>query len=196
VISQDAKDVPCEGCPGSVRPAPNVSINHHQIDTKSILDGLPDGTTKELQELKDVVYSKIWSVDVGKFAEGHLAQIVETVPGNLDRISSHADGSLEYEKGLDDFEPPSPIDGYERDSENLWLFRPLWESCTWRHYTTMFKQKCQCIDVLAKCSVSGHWVKYEDCLKCQSRLPILNQPFPKKKTRATLRLPDLNRSSK
>jgi hypothetical protein len=188
----------CKGCPEGVYPsAPSTPLHNKIVDPSEIHKGLPEGTSGEpLPELEGVIYSQIWGVDQGAFAEGHLVQIALTIPEGSKVLGSHVDGTIEYEKGPDDFEPPSPIDGFKRDPENKWLFRPLWESCSWRHYTTMLKTKCQCIDVLAKCSVTGHWVRYEDCLKCKSRLPIPNFTMPEAKTRATLRLPDLDRNSK
>ena len=189
----------CKGCPEGVYPsAPSTPLPSQTMDVEELLAGLPEGTSGEpLPELEGVLQSKTWAVDQGVFAEGHLLQIIMTIPGEPKWIGSHVDGSIEYHgKRLDDIMPPSPIDGYKRDPENKWLFRPLWESCSWRQYTTILKTKCQCIDVLAKCSANRHWVKYEDCLKCKSRLPIPKYMVPIKKTRASLRLPDLDRNSK
>jgi hypothetical protein len=199
MTSQNAQDARgCQGCPEGVYPsAPSTPLSSVTSDYKELLAGLPEGTTNEpLPELEGVIYSQVWAIDQGMFTEGHLVQIVLTIPGRPKHIGCHSDGSIEYKKGPDDFEPPSPINGFKRDPENKWLFRPLWESCTWRHYTTMLKTKCQCIDVLAKCSANEHWVRYEDCLECKSRLPIPNYTSPILKTRANLRLPDLDQSSK
>jgi hypothetical protein len=191
-------DKPCAGCPEGAYPsAPKTPIGSPVMSPKEILEGLPSGTSNNpLPELEGVLYSKVWAVDQGMFAEGHLIQIVLTIPEGSRLIGSRPDGSIEYKKEAGDFEPPTSLDGYERDSENQWLFKPLWESCSWRHYTTMLKTKCQCIDVLAKCTVNGHWVRYEDCLRCKSRLPIARYTPPKKKTRASLLLPDLDHNSK
>jgi hypothetical protein len=192
----DAND--CQGCPeGEYPSAPSTPLKSQMTDPKELFAGLPGETTSEpLPELEGVIYSEIFAVDQGMFAEGHLVQVVLTIPGQPEHIRCHPDGAIEYKKGVDDFEPPTPLDGFRRDPENLWLFRPLWESCSWRHYTTMLKTKCQCIDVLAKCSVNGHRVKYKDCLRCRSRLPIPNYTVPEEKTRASLRFPNLDRNSK
>ncbi len=184
----------CEGCPDVPYPSMPKGVSPTQ---KDILRGLPDGTSNNpLPEHPDVVYSEFWGAYMGGSPESHLVNIILLMPEGFDRIRVHPDGSLEYEKKLDDFEPPSPIDGYECDPENQWLFKPLWQSCSWRNYKVALKKKCQCIDVLAKCTVNFHWIKFEDCLRCTARLPIESPKKPVKKTLKSLRLPNLDRSSK
>jgi len=188
----------CKGCPDSVYPStpdvPKGVVPSHE----DVIKGLPSGTSDDpLPDLSDVMYSEVWGVYTGGPPETHLVGNVMLFPEELSgQLQMHADGSIEYEKGLDSFEPPSPINGYERDSENRWLFKPLWESCTWRHYKVAYKKKCQCIDILAKCAINMHWVTFEDCQKCRARLPIKAMKKPVPKTIQTLRHPDLDRSSK
>ncbi len=183
----------CKNCPDEIIP----DVGTIPDNANEAFAGLPKGTFKgELPELPGVVYSRVWSVDQGLFAEGHLVQIFFTIPEGFDRMIVHPDGSLEYKKGLDDFEPPNPIDGFRRDTKNQWLFRPIWKSCAWRQYTTALKTKCQCIDVLARCAVNDHWVKYKDCLRCTSRCSLGSFKAPVKKTRQNLRLPDLDHTPK
>jgi len=163
---------------------------------EDILARLPQGTSNEpLPELPGLTYSHIWGVHLGGGPEDHLVSVILTIPKGFDRVFAHPDGSLEYKK-LDGFEPPSPLDGYRRDSKNPLLFKPLWMSCAMRYYGVVVKEKCKCIDVIAKCSINMHWVQYEDCLKCQARLPIKSPEKPVKKTRQNLRLPNLGCNSK
>ena len=133
---------------------------------------------------------------MGGSAESHLINIILLMPEGFNRIRVHPDGSLEYKKDSTAFEPPSPINGYERDPENQWFFKPLWESCTWRQYKIAYKKKCQCIDIIAKCAVNLHWVTFEDCQKCRARIPIKVLEKPVRKTIQSLRLPDLDHNSK
>jgi hypothetical protein len=198
MTSRPATDAPCEGCPDvPYPPAPDIPKNRSP-NRDEILKRLPQGTSGDpLPEKPELTYNHVWGVYLGGTPEDHLVSVIFVIPEGFDRIIAHPDGSLEYtKKGLDGFEPPSPINGYERDTKNPWLFRPLWESCVMRHYGIVVKEKCQCIDVIAKCSVNAHWVRYEDCLKCEARLPIKSPMIPVHKTRATLRLPTLGRSSK
>jgi len=197
MTSRDVNDVKCRTCPDTPYPsAPDnpVGVVPTIDDT---LEGLPDGTVGgPLPDVPGIKYCDTWGVHTGGFAEDHLVSILFATPEGIDRFGIHPDGSIEYEKGLDDFEPPSPIDGYERDPENHWFFKPLWESCAWRHYKVALKEACQCIDVLAMCTANRHWVRYKDCLRCKCRLPIRNRPTIKHKTIQSLRLPDLDHSSK
>lgn len=165
---------------------------------EDIIRGLPDGTSNApLPDLSDVTYSEAWGVYVGGPPETHLVGIIMLFPEELSgQILMRTDGSIEYKKDPAAFEPPSPINGYKRDSENQWLFKPLWESCTWRHYKVAYKKRCQCIDILAKCAVNMHWVTFEDCQKCLARIPIKTVKKPVPKTRQSLRLPDLDRNSR
>lgn len=188
---------PCKGCPDSVYPsAPQVDARKIPtlVDT---LEGLPDGTYDgPLLAKEGVKYCDVWAVPVGNYFEDQLVSIIFAIPEGIDRIGVHPDGSIEYtKKGPDDWESPSPIDGYERDQENKWLFRPVWESCTWRHFRVALKEACQCINVLARCTANHHWVTYKDCLRCKCRLPMRTRPLIEVKTVKTLRLPDLDRNS-
>ncbi len=196
MTSQNAGDVPCKGCPDSVYPTaldvPEGIIPSHQ----DVLKGLPGGTSNDpLPDLPDITYSDIWGVYIGGPPETHLVGNVMLFPEELSELLMHPDGSIEYKKRLDDWEPPSPIEGYERDLENQWLFHPLWESCTRRQYKVAYKKKCRCIDLIAMCSVNLHWVKFENCQKCQVRIPIKTIEKPVRKTIHTLRCPDLDHSS-
>lgn len=197
MISQDAGDAPCKGCPDSVYP-PAPDVPKGVIPSyEDVVKCLPGGTSDApLPDLLDVVYSDAWGVYIGGPPETHLIGNVMLFPKELSELLMHSDGSIEYKKGSTAFEPPSPIEGYERDSENQWLFKPLWESCTWRHYKVAYKKKCRCIDLIARCTVNMHWVRFEDCQKCQARIPIRVIEKPVRKTIHTLRLPDLDHNSK
>ena len=89
-----------------------------------------------------------WVVYTGGTHQRHLAMMRHTLSPGYDRVTFHDDGSIEYRKGPDDWEPPSPIEGYERDPKNPLFFRPLWKSCTWRMYGTEVMAACQCLQVL------------------------------------------------
>jgi hypothetical protein len=196
MTSRSADDAPCKGCPDlPYPPAPEVPVGMVP-NLEDTYKGLPEGTTSELKLPEGVITSGVWAVHQGFHAEDHLAQIYMTLPEGFTRVDIYGDGSIEYKKKPDDFESPGPIDGYVRDPENPFLFRPLWESCEWRYYTTVLKVNCQCIDVIARCSVNSHWVRYADCIQCKCRLPIKKRPNPVLKTRQNLRLPDLDRNSK
>ena len=197
MTSQNVGDAPCKGCPDSAYPpAPDVpkgTIPSHE----DVIKGLPGGTSDApLPDLSDVVYSDAWGVYIDGPPETHLIGNVMLFPEELPGLQMHPDGSIEYKKDPEAFEPPSPINGYERASENQWLFRPLWESCMWRHYKVAYKKKCRCIDLIARCTVNMHWVRFEDCQKCQARIPIKVIEKPVRKTIQTLRHPDLDRNSK
>lgn len=198
MTSQDVGDAPCKGCPDSVYP-PTPHVPAGVVPTyEDAIQGLPDGTSDDpLPDLSDVVYSEVWGVYIGGPPETHLIGNIMLFPKELSgRILMHADGSIEYGKRLDGWEPPSPINGYERDPENQWLFKPLWESCVWRHYKVAYKKRCQCIDIIARCSINSHWVTFEDCQRCRARIPIKQTLKPVHKTINTLRLPEVGRSSK
>jgi hypothetical protein len=126
-----------------------------------------------------------WVVYTGGTPERHLAMMQHTLPEGYTRAKFLSDGSIEYEKGPDDWEPPSPIEGYERDAENQWLFRPLWKSCQLRMYGTVVKEACECIQVHAVCShpevrLDDHGeVNYDVCKECPHRMPIQELIVPK-----------------
>lgn len=127
-----------------------------------------------------------WVVFTGGEPEQHLAMMQYTLPEDYTRGKFLPDGSIQYEKGLDDWEPPSPVEGYKRDTEDPWLFRPLWKSCQLRMYSTVVKESCRCIQVRAACNhpetpieVSGN-VTLEVCEACQHREPIRKRLAPKR----------------
>lgn len=183
----------CKGCPDV--PYPSIELPRDTSLTQIGIEGLP-GITNEPPNLQEgLTHTKIWSIYTGGSAEDHLIGILLTLPENFKRIQIHLDGALEYEKGLGDWEPPSPIDGYSCDSKNKWLFRPLWKSCKWRQYSTVVKDKCQCIEVIAKCTLGFNWVKFENCQQCEARMPIEPRYIFKRKTIENLHLPDFDRNS-
>ena len=130
-----------------------------------------------------------WVVYTGGTHERHLAMMRHTLPPDYDRVTIHDDGSIEYKRVPDDWEPPSPIEGYQRDPNNPLSFRPLWKSCQWRMYGTKVKETCQCIQVLPACShpatvLSAHGlVEFDTCKHCPNRKPI---PTPKLPARRPL----------
>jgi hypothetical protein len=110
--------------------------------------------------------------------EIHLAMMQHTLPPSYSRAHFLPDGSIQYTKGPDDWEPPSPIEGYERDAENPWFFRPLWKSCQLRMFGTEIKEACECIQVVTICNhpeteLDGHGeVTFAMCEECPHRESI------------------------
>jgi hypothetical protein len=119
-----------------------------------------------------------WVIYTGGPPERHLSMMQHTLPKDYTRGRFLPDGSLQYENGPDGWEPPSPVEGYERDAEDAWLFRPLWKSCQLRMYGTVIKESCECIQVLAVCShpetkLNEHGeVTFDMCETCPWRSPI------------------------
>ena len=159
----------CEGCPESRRTPTNRGA-------------APEAPGRTLRPS-----GQGWVVWTGGPPEAHLASLSFVLPPGMLHVRIHPDGSIEYEKGLDDWEPPSPIDGYERDAVNQRLYRPLWKSCQCRYFSVKVKEACQCLDVIAKCGhpqaeVVDEFVKCWLCNQCEDRVAI-PQPFvPKRKT--------------
>jgi hypothetical protein len=127
-----------------------------------------------------------WVLYTGGPPERHLAMMQHTLPDGYQYGRFLPDGSIQYEKGPDGWEPPSPIEGYERDAEDQWFFRPLWESCQLRMYGTVVKEACECIQVLTVCShpetkLNEHGeVTFAMCQSCPRRVPILVPITPKR----------------
>jgi len=113
-----------------------------------------------------------WVVYSGGSHENHLAMMRFTLPPGYGRVTFHDDGSIEYQRGPDDWEPPRPIDGYVLDGENSWLFRPVWTPCALRMHSTVLHESCQCIDVIAFCMRSQKMVTSEKCDSCEQRVPV------------------------
>ena len=129
-----------------------------------------------------------WVVWTGGPPEAHLASLCFILPPGMLHVRIHPDGSIEYiGTGPDDWEPPSPIDGYERDAVNQRLYRPLWKSCQYRYFSVIVKEKCQCLEVIAKCgnpqaANANELVKCGLCNQCGDRVAIPQSLVPKRKT--------------
>lgn len=129
-----------------------------------------------------------WVTWTGGPPEAHLAALAFVLPHGLVHIRIHPDGSIEYiGERPDDWEPPSPIDGYERDAENPKLFRPLWKSCQHRYFSVVVKDACHCLNVVAECGrpelkTADKSVDCQACNLCEHRLSIPELQRPKKKT--------------
>ena len=121
-------------------------------------------------------------VYTGGSPEQHLSAMQYTLPEDFDRVEFLADGSIRYHPG--DWEPPKPIEGYGQDQHNPLLFRPLWQSCQMRLYGTSISEGCNCLQVYVICNHphvenegSGR-VTFEQCEKCDHRVPIYIKPPP------------------
>lgn len=160
----------CDGCPQSHQTPPNGGV-------------ASEAPGRRLRPL-----GQGWVSFTGGPPESHLATLAHVLPADTIHVVIHADGSIEYdEKRPGGWEPPSPIDGFERDEKNPRLFRPLWRSCQLRSFSLVVKENCQCLDVIAKCGNPraanvDEIVKHTDCVQCEHRLSILVPPKPKKKT--------------
>lgn len=126
-----------------------------------------------------------WVIYTGGPPERHLSMMQHTLPDGYVRARFLPDGCIKYEKGPDDWEPPSSIEGYERDAKDPWLFHPRWESCQLRMYGTVVRDACECIQVLAVCShseveLNDHGeVTFDECQDCPFCTPIPSPVLPK-----------------
>ncbi len=160
----------CEDCP-KPRQSPSVGVV------------APEAQGRPLRAL-----GQGWIAWTGGPPEAHLASLCFALPPGMLHVRVHPDGSIEYiGKRLDDWEPPSPIDGYERDAVNQRLYRPLWKSCQRRYFSVKTKEACQCLDVIAKCgnpqaAVVDELVKCWLCNQCEDRVSIPQLSVPKRKT--------------
>jgi hypothetical protein len=82
-----------------------------------------------------------------------------------------ADGSLVYPKK--GFEPPPPVEGYERDKGNAWRFIPLWPDCQTRVRMLKMK-KCGAYNVImactnTQCEHNQNQVTLQICQSCPLR---------------------------
>lgn len=88
------------------------------------------------------------------------------------------DGSLVYPKK--GFEPPPPIEGYERDKGNKWRFIPLWPDCKTRARMLQLK-KCGAYSVTMvctnqECPLLQQGLGIQDCNNCRFRQPTKDNP--------------------
>jgi len=82
-----------------------------------------------------------------------------------------SDGSVIYPKK--GWEPPPPLEGYDRDPGNAWRFLPLWPACKHRSQIIGVKP-CGALRIVARCMCSScplfkSEVKLADCSACQLR---------------------------
>ena len=134
---------------------------------------------------KRPVTSQGWVVYTGGPEKIHLASLTHVIPDIYDRVTVDADGLIVYANRPDDWEPPSPIDGYTQDGR---VFTPQWKSCIWRAYSVLVKPVCNCLDVIAQCNnpqadTFCEMVKCAVCDQCVDRVAIPGpRPRPKRKT--------------
>ena len=137
---------------------------------------------------KRPVTSQGWVVYTGGPEKIHLASLTHVIPDNYDRVIVSDSGTIIYKNKPDDWEPPSPIDGFIQEAGNPLIFYPLWKSCIWRAYSVLVKPGCNCLDVIARCNhpkadAFCKMVKCAVCDQCAERVAIPDpQPRPKRKT--------------
>ena len=68
------------------------------------------------------------------------------------KVRFEPDGSIVYEKGEGEWEPPRPINGYVRDPNNAWRFLPLWLPCSLRHASAVRLVNCGCVEIIMRCN--------------------------------------------
>lgn len=88
----------------------------------------------------------------------------------------HDDGSIEYPQRGDELDVPPDINGYKRDLDNPWLFRPLWNDCKFRLQGTKLIGGCGALEVVMVCQhgQSNHYLKElqsKHCDMCRVRKP-------------------------
>ena len=94
---------------------------------------------------------------------------------NRDRqVCFEPDGSIVYEKGEGEWEPPRPINGYIRDASNAWRFSPLWLPCSLRHASAVRLVNCGCVEIIMRCNnpackLFADRVNYAACQTCPHR---------------------------
>lgn len=90
---------------------------------------------------------------------------------SFERPRIFADGIVSYPKK--GWEPPPPIEGYRRKSENArsadaWTFVPEWPACV--HRTIEYVEKpCGAINVVARCKMYPDPVFFPFCQSCGRR---------------------------
>ena len=137
-----------------------------------------------------------WVLYTGGPPEAHLSMMQHTLPDDYTYGRFLPDGSILYDQRPDDWEPPSLVEGYERDGQDSWSFHPLWESCQLRMYRTEIKKQCRCIQVFVMCihpeaTLNDHGEgTYEGCKGCPHRVPI---PVPFVPKRAEIPAPFTSR---
>jgi len=137
---------------------------------------------------KQPVTSQGWVVYTGGAPNVHLAGIANVIPDDYDRVIVDDSGGIIYKNKPDDWEPPSPIDGYIQETGNPLIFYPLWKSCKWRAYSAIVKSACNCLEVIARCNQPQaetfcQLVKCAVCDQCVERIAIPElPPRPKRKT--------------
>ncbi len=149
---------PCNDCP-------------NQSETVESEPGIPAADIPKKPAKGLVIYT-------GGLPEHHLSMMQHTLPPDYTYGRFLPDGSILYDQRLGDWEPPSLVEGYERDGQDSWSFHPLWESCKLRMYGTEIKENCKCIQVISLCNhpevkPNDHGeVTYEMCQGCTHRTPI------------------------
>lgn len=81
---------------------------------------------------------------------------------SFSRARMLSDGSIVYPKK--GFEPPPPIEGYERDPGDPWHFKPIWPDCKAR-IQTLYLKKCGATGILSVCA-------NQECPKFQKQLTL------------------------
>jgi len=83
------------------------------------------------------------------------------------------DGTIVYAQD-DRWEPPRDIEGYKRDPNDAWRFKPQWLPCAWRKYIGKTLPNCGCLGLEVECYAKGtdtygKQVSYIICKDCQHR---------------------------
>lgn len=98
---------------------------------------------------------------------------VQGEPVSFGRPRTQPDGSIVYPKK--GWEPPPPIEGYERDPGNKWRFVPKWPECEFRQ-KIMLRKPCGAVDVkmvckCVDCPLLHTDVKLQQCADCEYKKP-------------------------
>jgi hypothetical protein len=118
---------------------------------------------------------------------GHQLQALQTSmppddgkPRLFIRPIFHPDGSIEYPQDKIITRDPKEPNGYIRDTNNRFLFHPLWGECTKRMQGLQMDPKTAEVDVKMVCShpETPHSMKFVTALNC-SECPLRSLPIRK-----------------
>ena len=72
------------------------------------------------------------------------------------------------------FECPADISGFQRESndpqsDQAWVFRPLWPNCPWRRCALQRQTTCKKVKVIMTCLRLTKSLELVDCQNCAER---------------------------